>query len=77
MNDDKKLQDFQYKNKLRSGIISFILFLVLSNKVSYKVLNVILSAFNNSIQVIDDDENPLMLGTVILGIIFGLIIFLS
>ena len=70
------LRDFQYSNKFKSAIIAFLLFIILSNKLSYKVLNLILTSFNNNIQIIDEDENPLFLGTIMLGVIVGIIIFI-
>lgn len=73
---NKILNDFQYKNKFKSAIIAFILFIVLSNKVSYKVLNIILTSFNNSIEVLNENEEPLILGTVILAFILGIVIFI-
>lgn len=67
---------FQYKNKLKSGLYAFVLFAVLSQKVSYKILDLIVKVFSNKIEVVDDNENPLFLGIIIMSSICGLAIFM-
>ena len=74
-NVSKHLDDFEYKSKIRSSIISAILFMILSNKVSYKILYIITSSISQSISVIDDEENPLFLGTIIMAVVIAIIVF--
>ena len=74
-NVSKHLDDFEYKSKIRSSIISAILFMILSNKVSYKILDIITSSISQSISVIDDEENPLFLGTIIMAVVIAIIVF--
>jgi len=71
----KHIDDFEYKSKIRSSIISAILFMILSNKVSYKILDIITSSISQSISVIDDEENPLFLGTIIMAVVIAIIVF--
>jgi hypothetical protein len=70
-----KNSDFQYSNKFRSGIYAAVLFILLSQKVSYKILDLVVKAFYNKIDIIDDD-NPQFIGTIIMAILVGLMIFL-
>jgi len=71
----KKMDDFQYMYKLRSAVCVFILFLLLSNKVAYKVLDIIAKVFSNNINIIDDQENPQFMGTFIMAVIIAFVIF--
>lgn len=67
---------FQYKNKIKSGLYAFVLFSILSQKVSYKILDLIVKVFSNKIEVVDENENPLFLGIIIMSSICGLTIFM-
>lgn len=66
---------FQYKNKFKSAVYVFVLFVLLSNKVSYKILDLIVQVFSSSIEVIDENENPVFLGYFIMALIMSLIVF--
>ena len=70
------LDDFQYMNKLRSAVYAFVLFLLLSNKVAYKVLDIIAKVFSNNVSIIDDQENPQFMGTFIMAVIIALVVFI-
>jgi hypothetical protein len=72
----KNIGDFQYVNKFKSALYVFILFIILSHKVAYKVLDIILKVFTNNIEVIDNNENPMILGTIIMSFILAFIIFI-
>ena len=72
----KKLEEFQYSRKLKLGVIASILFLLLSNKVAYKILDIIVNVFTNNVKVIDDYECPQVIGTIIMSIIVGVVIFI-
>ena len=67
---------FQYISKFKSALYASVLFVILSHKVAYKVLDLILKVFTSSIEVIDDSENPQILGTIIMAIIVGFVVFL-
>jgi hypothetical protein len=73
---DRELDDFQYSRKIKSGVIAALLFLILSNKVSYKILDIIINVFANNMSVIDDNECPQIIGTVIMSAIIGFVIFI-
>lgn len=68
-NDDK----FMYKLKLRYSIYSLILFVILSNNISYKILDII---FNKKIEIFNENDQPSYLAIVIMGIIFAIVIFI-
>lgn len=72
----KENTDFQYKNKIRSAVYVFILFIILSNKVSYKILDLIIKVFTNNVEIIDENENPMFLGVLIMSFLMSLIIFM-
>ena len=69
-------RNFQYVNKFKSALYAAILFIILSHKVAYKILDLIIKVFISSIEVIDEDENPQILGTIIMALIIGFIVFL-
>ncbi len=76
---EKKVDDiggFQYVNKFKSAIYAFILFILLSHKVAYKILDLIIKVFTNNVEVIDENENPLLLGTFIMATLMAIIIFI-
>ena len=56
---DKNVRNdtFQYKNKIKAAVIVFILFILLSHKVAFKILDLILKVFSNNVNILDDDEN--------------------
>jgi hypothetical protein len=71
-----KNSDFQYRNKFRSGIYATVLFILLSQKVSYKILDLVIKVFYNRIDIIDSDDTPQFIGTIIMALLVGIIIFL-
>ena len=78
--DSKKVTQFdvstfQYKNKLKAAIITFLLFIVLSHKVAFKILQLIIQVFSNNVTIIDENENPLFMGTILMAGIAAIIIF--
>jgi hypothetical protein len=68
--------NFQYVSKFKSALYASVLFILLSHTVAYKVLDLILKVFTSSIEVIDDNENPQILGSIIMALIVGLVVFL-
>ena len=70
------IEDFQYSRKLRSAIYVFILFSLLSQKVSYKILDIIVKVFSNTIDITDDNDNPTFIGTVGMATICSMFIFI-
>jgi hypothetical protein len=76
--DEKKEElqhKFQYKTKLRIAIIGFILYLLLSTTTSFKILNLIIDQFIN-IKIINEQNEPLILGKFIMAFIIALILFI-
>jgi len=71
-----KKQDFQYISKFKSAIYASILFIVLSHKVAYKVLDLIIKVFTHNVEVIDENDNPLMLGTFIFAVLIAIVVFI-
>lgn len=66
----------EYSTKFRSAIYAAILFILLSHRVSYKILDIILKMFTSRLEAIDEEENPVLMGTIIMAGLIGLIIFL-
>jgi uncharacterized membrane protein (DUF106 family) len=70
-------QSFQYGNKFRSAVYAALLFILLSQKVSYKILDLLIKVFSNRVDMIDEDDNPHFIGTIVMAVLIGLIIFLA
>jgi len=71
-NKQKKLPDFEYKMKFKSAIYGFILFLLLSNNTAVKILGMI---FNNSLQLLNDKNEPSILAKIIMASIIAFVLF--
>jgi hypothetical protein len=66
---------FQYINKLRSALLASLLFLILSNHVSYKILDLIFSSFSNNQHVLDDENNVTFVGNFTMALIIAILVF--
>lgn len=75
-NKDEDINKFQYINKFKSALYAFLLFIILSNKVAYKILDIIVNVFTNNTEILDSAENPTLLASFINGLIVFVIIFL-
>ena len=73
---EKTVESFQYVNKFRSALLSAVLFVVLSQQLSYKVLDVIFSSVLNNQHVIDEDNNISFIGILTMSCIVALIVFI-
>ena len=74
---EKENKDFYYSMKLRTALIGFILFLLFSSQISYKVLNTIfLHIYNNPLIILNEKNKPTFLSKLILAFIFALILFI-
>lgn len=71
-----KSKPFLFINKFKTAVIAFILFIILSNKVSYKILDLILKLFSKNTEIIDDEDNPLLLGIFINAFILAFLLFI-
>ena len=67
--NEQKTNSFQYGSKFKSGVYAALLFLLLSQKVSYKILDLIMKVFSNRIDVIDEMDNPHFIGTLIMAVV--------
>lgn len=72
---EEKIYYFQYKTKLRIAIIGFILYLLLSTPTSFKILNLIIEQFVN-IKIINEQNEPSILGKFIMAFIIAIILFI-
>lgn len=73
--DEKK--DFMYSMKLRTAIIGFILFLLLSSPISYQVLQTIFNNFyDNQSLIINEKNNPTFFSKLIMASIIAIILFI-
>lgn len=68
---------FVYKFKI--AFYCFILFILLSNKNTYKILDIIIKTFRRDTNdIIDENGEPLIFGICIVGLIFScIILFIS
>lgn len=74
-NNDNK-EPFLYKLKIKYAIICFVLFIILSNSIFYKVIDLILKQFFHNIEFINDKNEPSFISILISASIFAIIIFL-
>ena len=72
-NKKDKLPKFLYYLKLRSAIIAFVFFLLLSSEYAYQFLDMI---FNNSLVLLNEKKEPSFLGKIIMSLILAIIIFI-
>lgn len=77
-NDKNKFNNnIPFFKKLKIAIYCFILFIILSNKNSYKILDIIIKIFReNSDDIINDSGKPQLLGIIIMGLIFSIFILI-
>jgi len=72
-----KKKKTNYINKLKISLFCLILFMILSNKNTYKIADIIVKIFRKDTNdIIDENGNPLIFGTFIIGLFFAVIIFI-
>lgn len=72
-----KKKKTNYINKLKISLYCLILFMILSNKNTYKIADIIVKIFRKDTNdIIDENGNPLIFGTFIIGLFFAVIIFI-
>jgi hypothetical protein len=69
-------KDFYYTLKLRTAIIGFILYLLLSSYTAFKVLNIIISAIINNLEIINEQKEPTIVAKIIMATLIGIILFI-
>ncbi len=72
----EKPKDFFYSLKLRTAIIGFLLYLLLSGKTAFRVLNIIISSIVNNIEIINEQKEATILARIIMAIIIAIILFI-
>lgn len=70
---NKKLPDFLYVMKLKTAIYGFILYLLLSSTMAFKILNMI---FNNSLKLLNEKNEASIMAKIIMAFILAIILFL-
>ncbi len=74
-NNEKK--DFMYSMKLRTAILGFILYLLLSSTIAFKILHLILSSIiNNHFEIINEKNEPTILSKFFMASIIFIILFI-
>ena len=71
-NKKQKLPEFEYKMKLKAAIIGAIFYILLSTKPAFKILGIL---FNNSLQLLNDKNEPSILAKIIMAIMIAFFIF--
>tara|TARA_B100000795_G_scaffold269488_1_gene259016 strand:- start:1020 stop:1277 length:258 start_codon:yes stop_codon:yes gene_type:complete len=75
--DYNEQERIYHVKKFKTALYGFIIFIILSTKVSYKILDIIIKIFRPSTNdIIDSNDNPMTLGIVLNAFIFSVIIFL-
>ena len=75
--EDLTKQPFFYSIKLKYAFICFILFIILSSKIFYKVISLIINNFFRNIEILNETTNDIsFIGILISAFIFSFIIFL-
>lgn len=69
-------KNFQYKLKIRTAIIGFILYLLLSTKTSFKILHLILASTISFHQEQKDEGNSSFIDKLIMAFIIAIILFI-
>lgn len=72
----QKPKDFLYGLKIRTAIIGFILYLLLSGKTAFRILNIIISSIVNNIEIINEQKEATLLGRLIMAIFIAIILFI-
>jgi hypothetical protein len=72
-NNKKELPDFLYGMKIKTAVYGFVLYLLLSNNIAFKILNMI---FNNSIILLNDKNEPSILARLIMAFIIAFCLFI-
>jgi hypothetical protein len=75
-NSKKEFPKFLYTNKFKSAVYAFILFILLSHKISYKITNIIFSIFTSRNDIINENGDPLPLGIFINAFVLAILIFI-
>jgi hypothetical protein len=74
--NQKNIYDI-YVSKFKTAFYGFLLFIILSLPVSYKILDMIAKIISNNIELYDlHSDEPSPLGRVVMGLIFFILIFI-
>lgn len=71
-----KPKDFFYTLKLRTALIGFLLYLLLSGKTAFRILNIIVSAIVNNVEIINEQKEATLLARIIMATIIAIILFI-
>jgi hypothetical protein len=72
---EENTNKLNYVYRFKIALYCIILFIILSNKNTYKIIDIIVKMFRKDTNdIIDDNGNPLILGIGINALIFALII---
>jgi hypothetical protein len=72
----QKSNDFFYTLKLRTALIGFVLYLILSGKTAFRVLNLIISSIVNNVEIINEQKEVTLLARIIMAFIIAIILFI-
>lgn len=73
---NNELVNFSYVNKFKTAFYGFVLYILFSQKITFKIINMILGLLTNKAEIIDDNDEPLPLGLFINGCIIAIILFI-
>ena len=72
----EKSKDFFYTLKLRTALIGFVLYLILSGNTAFRVLNLIISSIVNNVEIINEQKEVTLLARIIMAFIIAIILFI-
>lgn len=72
----EKPKDFFYSLKLRTALLGFILYLLLSGRTAFRILNIIISSIVNNVEIINEQKEVTLLARIIMAIIIAIILFI-
>tara|TARA_B110000858_G_scaffold75766_1_gene87894 strand:+ start:932 stop:1234 length:303 start_codon:yes stop_codon:yes gene_type:complete len=74
-NNSNNSNNITYIHKFKIALYCFILFILLSNRNTYKILDIIIRIFRkDTVDIINENGEPLLFGICISGLIFALLI---
>jgi hypothetical protein len=75
--EKEEKKDFLYSLKFRTAIIGFILYLLLSSNIAFKILHLIISSIlNNHFEIINEKNKPTFLAKLFMAFIIFIILFI-
>lgn len=73
--EEPKKKEFYYTLKIRTAILGFILYLILSSNIAFKILNLLFSVLINNFEIINEKNEVTFIAKLIMATIIAIILF--